>query len=617
MQGAYINSPFLLSVRASLDARSKVATIEERNSMQFPYISLVTFVDSVNKSFIYTSTGWQEYDVLTYIQALRDRCTQIEQIVAQLQQQSPSEFQAQLTALDSAVSLLRSSIASNRSELELQIAVVQTNVDNLNVNQRLESVNTAVSAINALIESIQAQLVTLNSFKQSALLNIDSIQSIQTELSSSVESLNANLQTLTLRVDSINGVTDQQVRQMIADASLQSVIDQVAEDLQTLSTSYSNRLTALEVIAQTIAPIADDVALLKSKTSNLPQDLLARLQALEALLSESYVTETEFNEFKASTQQAIIAANTRIGNLEDKENQDVQTINANVASLNTRVEAAEEGIEHEGHERQEDVRVINEQMSLMNQTLTARMDSLDVVKQYNKPLDSPRIRLIQWKKVTSSGSKSSAGSDIFNLVLEEGYSAELSFEYAWHDSINFKQPQSAMFAGNSAVLAASDVYTMIQDFQALQSMKLQFLAPKSGLELVDNKLVEAAGNDVAEVEFTFNLKKAVLIGASSAESLTAANILSAYDTYQSFLVDSLSEVSAVVDTQNSQYLYIVYPKTLGAISRIVAGADNVFNAESWQCSEIPATNPAGLTQVYYVYRNKVLGAFTNVKITLE
>jgi predicted nucleic acid-binding Zn-ribbon protein len=617
MQGAIINSPFLLNAQAPLDARSKVATLEERNSMQFPYVSLVTYVDSEAKSFIYTITGWQEYDVLTYIQALRDRCTQIEQLIAQLQQQSPAEFQAQLTALESAVSLLRTSITSNRSELELQISAVQTGVDNLNVNQRFESTNAAISSINSSIESIQSQITALNAFKQSAQANLDSIQAIQTELASTIESINSEIQSLSTRVDSIDGVTQQQVEQMIADASLQDVIDQVSQDLQSLSTSYGARLTALEAIAQTIAPISEDVAQLKAKTENLPQDLPSRLQALEALLDETYVTESEFNEFKASIQQSVIAVNSRVQTLEDKEAQDISEVNANVTALGARVTTIEQDIEHEGYERQEEDRVLNERISAVNNALSQRMDSLDVITQFDKPMNLPLVRQIQWTKVTRSGAKSPAGSGIMKLVLEEGYSAELTFEYAWHDDVNHKQPQRALFAENEVTLAASDVYTRIQDFQALQSMKLQMLAPKSGLELVNNKLVEATGNDIAELEFNFEHKKAVLIGSSSATSLSAADILNAYDTYQQFLVDSISEVSAFVTTQNSQYLFIVYPKTLGQISQIIAGADNVFNDSSWERSEVTAVNKAGLTQAYYVYRNKVLGAFTNAKITLE
>lgn len=617
MQGAIINSPFLLNAKAPLDARSKVASLEERDAIQFPFVSLVTYVDSEAKSFIYTLTGWQEYDILTYIQALKDRCSQIEQLIEQIQQQSPAEFQAQLTALESAVSLLRTSIASNKAELELQISAVQTGVDDLNVNPRFESTNSAIAAINSSIESIQSQITALNTFKQSAQANLDSIQAIQTELASTVESINTEIQSLSTRIDSINGVTQEQVEQMIAGASLQDSLNKVAQDLQTLSTSYGSRLTSLEVIAQTVAPIAEEVAQLKEKTANLPQDLPSRLQALEAVLNETYVTDTEFKEFKASIQQSVIAVNSRVEILEDKEAQDISEVNASVTALGARVSIAEHNIEQEGNERQDDSRVLNERITEINDALSQRIDSLDVITQFDKPLNLPLVKQIQWTKVTRSGAKSSAGSGIMKLVLEEGYSAELTFEYAWHDDINHKQPQKALFAENAITLAASDVYTKIQNFQALQSMKLQMLAPKSGLELVDNKLVEATGNDVSELEFNFEHKKAVLIGASSSTSLSAEDILNAYDTYQQFLVDSISEVSDFVTTQNSQYLFIVYPKTLGQISQIIVGADNVFNDSSWERFEVTATNKAGLTQIYYVYKNKVLGAFTNAKITLE
>ncbi len=129
-------------------------------------------------------------------------------------------------------------------------------------------------------------------------------------------------------------------------------------------------------------------------------------------------------------------------------------------------------------------------------------------------------------------------------------------------------------------------------------------APKSGLEVQNNKVVKAEGEETTSTSAKVSFYHLRYYGVSREASVDIK-------TLKSELSNSRAK-TVTFDCSGGKYFYYAYPKTLGKAAWNVGGL-----AIGMTPTEITITNEYGLSVAYYVYRSENLQTGSSIKAIIS
>ena len=148
----------------------------------------------------------------------------------------------------------------------------------------------------------------------------------------------------------------------------------------------------------------------------------------------------------------------------------------------------------------------------------------------------------------------------------------------------------------------------MDDIIANRTFKATFTAPKSGLEVENNKVVRAEGNQTttaqASVAFTHRRYWGVSADAN-------ADIKAFFDDGSELRNVRAKNIN--FDCSGGKYFYYAYPKVLGNSTWTVGG----LAFSGYTRTEKTITNEYGLDVVYYVYRSESMQTGSNISVVIS
>lgn len=262
----------------------------------------------------------------------------------------------------------------------------------------------------------------------------------------------------------------------------------------------------------------------------------------------------------------------------------------------------------------------------------ANRKDIDAIKNGDLPLVTPSIVPVDGSSslwtVNKAGEKGAVVEGLGgtgSISVLKGYKVTFNGCMKWTHDDNHKDP-TAMNGGNwgSAALPASGVLssayttTVTGNTTITASVK----APKQGLVNNNGIIKWASGSDVdttsKSVGVSFVYKK-LWMGTTS---FTDAVLLDAITTPSSGtkkyeLGSGRNRVITGLTVASDEYFVYAYPKSLGALTKIVQNDATPLLADGFTRSEHTVTDPdTGASDTYYVYTSVKKGAFTNAKLDI-
>ncbi len=243
----------------------------------------------------------------------------------------------------------------------------------------------------------------------------------------------------------------------------------------------------------------------------------------------------------------------------------------------------------------------------LDEATTSKMNKDGSNYEGSLALVSPAITSSWTIKKQDGTTKSTSTAN--SLSLENGAKVDYSgtFSYPAASSTQ-KAPSSCSGAFGTTLPAAgvaSDTLTKT-NITTNSSYSVTLAATKSGLEVKNNKVVKAEGNDTTSATASVSFYHRRYWGVSADTSAD----------FTKFAGTELSNSRAKTikfDCSGGKYFYYAYPKALGDSSWNIGG----LSFTGYTRTEQTVTNEYGLSVVYYVYRSTELmtGASINAVIS--
>lgn len=224
-------------------------------------------------------------------------------------------------------------------------------------------------------------------------------------------------------------------------------------------------------------------------------------------------------------------------------------------------------------------------------------------------LVTPKIK-VEWTVSKDSGDKKETTSDA-NIQVEYGAKVSCKGD-VYYDALNKNQKSPSRYGGNltgnsSNPLLPEEVIKFSQsNITGSKTFTINFYSSKSGLEVKNNKIVKASGEDKTTNSISVTFKHRRYWGVSTSDRIDDYSIL------QSELTNSKAK-KITFNCSGGKYFYYAYPKELGKSKWKVAGID----FSGYEITEVNITNEYGKTTPYYVYRSGTIqyGSKIEVEIT--
>lgn len=199
-----------------------------------------------------------------------------------------------------------------------------------------------------------------------------------------------------------------------------------------------------------------------------------------------------------------------------------------------------------------------------------------------------------------------------NTNISVEYGAKVSCEGVFYYdffSENQKSPSrygGTLTDGNTDYLYPEGKPFSKKNITETKTYTIEFYASKSGLEVKNNKVVRAVGEDKTSNSISVTFKHRLYWGTSEVDNLTD------YSTLSTELSTSRKK-NTTFNCSGGKYFYYVYPKALEKSTWKVGG----LAFTGYELKEVSIINEYGKSIEYYVYRSKDIqyGGKINVEIT--
>lgn len=196
------------------------------------------------------------------------------------------------------------------------------------------------------------------------------------------------------------------------------------------------------------------------------------------------------------------------------------------------------------------------------------------------------------------------------LRLEHGHVASLLATYTYHSASGKKNPTAVSASSSFSDLplegSASQPITRA-NITTNTSINATITAPASGLIVSGTRVVRPTSVTSTSATVSVAFYHRCYWGVSTKSSITSlVDLKTLNNELRNTRVFSLSNPT----TASDEYLYIAYPKSLGALSGIAPeGGLSLLGA--FTASEITVVNDPGKSVDYYVYRLNNIGAIVD------
>jgi hypothetical protein len=193
-----------------------------------------------------------------------------------------------------------------------------------------------------------------------------------------------------------------------------------------------------------------------------------------------------------------------------------------------------------------------------------------------------------------------------SIELERGAVVEFSGTYTYSVGKNEKAPTSCSGNWGTSLIAPNAISDTVTNsyVESNKTFSVTFKAPKGGLEVKNNKVVKATGEDSVTKSISVTFKDRIFYGTSVNSDIDITT-----------LTTKLGGKSNELDFNCSggKYFYYAVPESLGELSWNVGG----LSFTGYELSTVEVTNAYGAVIKYNVYRSKTLqnGDKIHVKIS--
>ena len=223
-------------------------------------------------------------------------------------------------------------------------------------------------------------------------------------------------------------------------------------------------------------------------------------------------------------------------------------------------------------------------------------------------LVTPKIK-VEWTVYNDSSKTKKIYTDS-NIQVELGAKVSCKGNF-YYDAPNKNQKIPSRYGGtltenNSNSLSPEGKQFSQSNITNNKTFTIDFYSGKSGLEVRNNKIVKASGEDKTSNSISVTFKHRLYWGTSEFDDLTDYNTLSTE-------LSTSRKKSTTFNCSGGKYFYYVYPKALGKSTWKVGG----LAFSGYELKEVSIINEYGKSIEYYVYRSKDIqyGGKINVEIT--
>lgn len=196
-----------------------------------------------------------------------------------------------------------------------------------------------------------------------------------------------------------------------------------------------------------------------------------------------------------------------------------------------------------------------------------------------------------------------------SVAIEDGAKIDVNSKFKYVLGSNYSQPTS-ITGDYGSLIPADNTYSnplAISDYQINNGNLLKtvtFERAKSGLNVVDGKVVAPTGVDNTSVSLSISINYPFYLGYSS----STPSSIGSFTKKLSLKSGSLTYTGVTSGVSN--YTYFLFPNDVTVTNIIMDGAAPVLGAFS-SISNISITTETGVTRTVKVLKSNALGAFNN------
>lgn len=221
---------------------------------------------------------------------------------------------------------------------------------------------------------------------------------------------------------------------------------------------------------------------------------------------------------------------------------------------------------------------------------------------------------VNWTVYKADGTTQVQTSTAKTLTVEVGFKVTVNVKWKWQSRTDYLNPERTAGVCGTA-LPNDNVYSSIYTQSGITANKTftqTIYRTRSAPTVSGNVLVKPTGelSNAVSCNVSFQHRKFNGINTNASQP---ANVTGLSDMG---LSTSRAYTTGKVTTQNGQYYHYIYPKALGALTKIIQnGATPVIDA--FNRTEIIITNAAGASIPCYCYTTKNSGALKGDSLKFE
>lgn len=233
----------------------------------------------------------------------------------------------------------------------------------------------------------------------------------------------------------------------------------------------------------------------------------------------------------------------------------------------------------------------------------ANRDDIDAILNGDKDLVTPVVDSPVWTIYKNDGSTVVETKNIAQISLAKGFTASFTGKWKWTSVTGYKNPTSTSGNWGTELPASGEATSgtlMTTAVSTNTSYTQTIYAPKKGLMVSNNKVIQASGTDSKSCTASVSFYDQVFCGIISSSDPTGADITAdLVKGTTAYMQNSKSKANVSVNaTDSSQRLIYAYPASYGNLSSILKdGVESVL--ASFTKTTLDISNESGASALTY------------------
>lgn len=213
-------------------------------------------------------------------------------------------------------------------------------------------------------------------------------------------------------------------------------------------------------------------------------------------------------------------------------------------------------------------------------------------------------------------------TDPKNIIVDTGAVVNINGNYVWNivDGDVDKAPSNHSGDFATGVLPANGVNStpnftqnITSNIRTLVTKNVIISANKTGLEVLNNKVVKASGIESKSASISIKFRDKFYAGISTSSSLVNSATIKNL-SLRGFIQDDSKVELENIETTSTQYLFFCYPANYPLLKNVIKNNSLPILGAFVNLGNITVLNDAGLNVSYRVYRTNAINPFSDISL---